>query len=269
MLTCKHLFMELQKLLFQQCKPQRCKTSLPSQFKAARSLAWLFFASFYFRTTTGSCESQCLIFSQHKTHSGSVEQSCFQECCSSCITVKYFTISISTDNRCLYFALCLLLQPGPCGFSEDQGLLNNHGWVFSPQKLHLHLLSHRAQLQGQISKCQTLLGTVAVSSRCGVADHLMKNGGELNMVTKIDMTMDAHLAVVPYGLIAFRVNIICIQGDIGKFPLQALCFYLLKGCFANKVSRLEQVQKQISLKTVMDNYCMVKKTPITLFSLMK
>lgn len=52
------------------------------------------------------------------------------------------------------------------------------------------------------------------------------------------------LAIVPHGLIAFGVNIICVQGDIGKFPLQALRFYRLKGCFANKVSRLEQVQTQ-------------------------
>lgn len=78
---------------------------------------------------------------------------------------------------CLYFALCLLLQPSPCGFGEDQGLLNNHGWVFSSQKLYLHLLPHRAQLQRQVCKCQTLLGTVAVGSRRRIADHLEKKQG--------------------------------------------------------------------------------------------
>lgn len=48
----------------------------------------------------------------------------------------------------------------------------------------------------------------------------------------------ANLAIVPHSLIAFRVNIIRIQSEVGKFPLQALGFDLLKGCFANKVSRL-------------------------------
>lgn len=50
----------------------------------------------------------------------------------------------------------------------------------------------------------------------------------------------ANLAIVPHGLIAFRVNIICIQSEVGKFPLQAVGFDLLKGCFANKVSRLSK-----------------------------
>lgn len=92
-------------------------------------------------------------------------------------TVKSFPISISIDSPSLHFAFCLLLQPSPCGFSEDQGLLNNHGWVFSPQKLNLHLLPHRAQLQRQVGKCQTLLGTVAVGPRRGVANHLLENQG--------------------------------------------------------------------------------------------
>lgn len=90
---------------------------------------------------------------------------------------KSFPISISTDSSCLYFALCLLLQPGTCGFGEDQGLLNNHGWVFSPQKLYLHLLPHRAQLQRQVGECQTLLGTIAVGSRRRIPHHLVKNPG--------------------------------------------------------------------------------------------
>lgn len=50
----------------------------------------------------------------------------------------------------------------------------------------------------------------------------------------------ANLAVVPHGLVAFGVDIVCIQGDVGKLPLQALGFDLLKGCFANKVSRLDK-----------------------------
>lgn len=57
-----------------------------------------------------------------------------------------------------------------------------------------------------------------------------------------EQVLAPDLAIVPHGLVAFGINIICVQGDIGKFSLQALSFYLLKGWFANKVSRLEQAQ---------------------------
>lgn len=59
----------------------------------------------------------------------------------------------------------------------------------------------------------------------------------------------AHLAVVPHGLIAFGVDIVCIQADVGKLPLQALGFDLLKGCFANKVSRLDKQGQMTFIQT--------------------
>lgn len=52
----------------------------------------------------------------------------------------------------------------------------------------------------------------------------------------------ANLAIMPHSLISFWVNIVRLHGDVGKLPLQAFGFYLLKGCFANKVSRLEQTE---------------------------
>lgn len=140
-------------------------------FRQYKPLRAFFLASFFFREKRRSCES--LICSQHRNES--VRPS-FSKVYSS-FHSEIFPISISIDSSCLYFALCLLLQPSPCGFGEDQGLLNNHCWIFSPQKLNLHLLPHRAQLQRQVGKCQTLLGTVAVGSRCRIADHLVKNQG--------------------------------------------------------------------------------------------
>lgn len=73
------------------------------------------------------------------------------------------------------FAFCLLLQPGPGGLGQDQGLLDDRGRVLLPQKLYLHLLSHGVKLQRQVGERQALLAAVAVGSGCRVADDLMRN----------------------------------------------------------------------------------------------
>lgn len=72
------------------------------------------------------------------------------------------------------FTLCLLLQPGPGGLGQDQGLLDDHGRVFLPQQLHLHLLTHRVEVQRQVAERQALLAAVAVGSGRRVTNNLMR-----------------------------------------------------------------------------------------------
>lgn len=72
------------------------------------------------------------------------------------------------------FTLCLLLQPGPGGLGQDQGLLDDHGRVFLPQQLHLHLLTHRVEVQRQVAERQALLAAVAVGSGRRVTNDLMR-----------------------------------------------------------------------------------------------
>lgn len=74
----------------------------------------------------------------------------------------------------LCFSLCFFLQPGPRGLGEDQRFLDDGSRVLFTQQLHLHRLTHRVQLQGQVSESQALLAAVAVCSRRCVADHLRK-----------------------------------------------------------------------------------------------
>lgn len=72
------------------------------------------------------------------------------------------------------FTLCLLLQPGPGGLGQDQGLLDDRGRVFLPQQLHLHLLTHRVEVQRQVAERQALLAAVAVGSGRRVTNDLMR-----------------------------------------------------------------------------------------------
>lgn len=43
---------------------------------------------------------------------------------------------------------------------------------------------------------------------------------------------------MPDGLVAFGVDVVRVQRDVGELPLQALGLDLLKGGFADEVSRL-------------------------------
>lgn len=65
----------------------------------------------------------------------------------------------------------------------------------------------------------------------------------LTFIIKLDhwtSSAVANLSVEPDGLVAFGVDIIRVQGEVGQLPLQALSFDLLKGGFANEVSRLNK-----------------------------
>lgn len=77
-------------------------------------------------------------------------------------------------DGCLCFGLRFLSEPGPRGLGEDEGLLDHRGGELLPQQLHLHLLAHRAQLQGQVAERQALLAAVAVGSGRGVSHHLRR-----------------------------------------------------------------------------------------------
>lgn len=50
----------------------------------------------------------------------------------------------------------------------------------------------------------------------------------------------ANLPVVPHRLVALRVDIVCIHGDVGQLPLQTLGFDFLNGRLADEVSRLDE-----------------------------